>query len=208
MASDRWSGELRDPKTDHRLVLHSDEPFDLRQIDLGDATPPEHWPPSEKRPDGVLIVDRGGTSYVCFVELKGLVDLDEQNYPAQAYAQCTAGARHFAPLDASHGAEHHAQWAARTDLPDAPPNARHEVLGVVLVQRSGSRAASRTASIAGKTLDLRVMQRSGPRKRVEMTVDEFLGELGLIAPPPPAPRPPPAPPRSPPRGRTRRGSAR
>lgn len=169
---------LEEPKTGHKLTLRSESLFELRTIDLGDRTPDLHWPPAAKRPDGVLIARRGDETIVCFIELKGNVDLDAENFPLRAYEQCMDGVRHFSPAE-PHGRIHHDQWNQGDDLPVDSPDAGHRVVGVVLVQRGGSRGRSATRPHAGKDVALFVVQKSGRRHHVDMTVDEFLANVAL-----------------------------
>lgn len=170
-------GVLTDPKTRQALQLTDATLFELRQLDV--ASPPkEFWPPNTKCPDGVLVAntERHGDC-VCFVELKGAVDLDEEEFPARAYAQLLAGVEHFAHAIA-HGAMHHEVWQSGTDLDVAGVTREHRIFGVVLTQRSGTRARARVVVCHGRIVNLVPLQRSGRRSQVSLTVPEFLDAIG------------------------------
>ncbi|MBN2493357.1 MAG: hypothetical protein JXR96_02100 [Deltaproteobacteria bacterium] len=144
----------------------------------------EHWGSASERPDGLLVADaaRGEPASICFVEIKGAIDPEEADRP---FEQIEAGVRHFHPD--THGREHHEQWSNGVDLPSAArgrrhieirPEADHDVRGIILTSRGGTRYPPRTIQLSGKDIPISVVQCSGSYGEVKCSLRELYRRAG------------------------------
>lgn len=178
-----YRAELVDPKTGMGVAFSSDSPIDVRRLD-DDVI----WGTSGKRPDGVLIAGGSSSGLVCFLELKGAIDPDDPDRP---FDQVLAGIDHFAPSKrtggtGTHGDEHHERFENQSDFASARkgrkeipifPDPDHVVAGAIFTSRGGTRHPPRVELRAGKTVRIVVVQRHGPRGRVECPLDELLAQI-------------------------------
>jgi hypothetical protein len=175
LRSGRHRGALEDPKTSQRIELSSDEPFVVHRFDEEDG----QW--NTGSPDGVMLAEVDGVSWVCFIELKGSADV------AKAFRQLEEAARHFAPEqrgggeNRTHGDDHHDRFGDRTDPLELMPARAHDVVGVFVTFRQLPRALPRTMSLAGKQVRLVAVQL--PKKHpnhAETTPRDLLRKAAVI----------------------------
>ena len=164
--------EIRDEGTKQSLVIDSDEPLAGYHLDVPEAG----WGAGEQHPDGVLVGELNGIGCVCFVELKGRFD-------KKAFRQLEGGARHFHPAGRgttipSHGAGHHDRWVAGTDPISVRPVLNHLVLGVVVVNRAGTRQLPNRVKIGKAWVALHVVQLSATRNQATTTFRKLLRAAG------------------------------
>jgi hypothetical protein len=171
-----FRGALVDPRSQQRLEFVGDDPFVVISLDHSTV----EWD-TGKRPDGVLIVELDGVTWVCFVEMKG--KLREE----RAFAQLKGGAEHFGPSSRaggrrSHGDEHHDAWAAAKDLVSPLPSKGHRVIGLFVTFRAVARIPPRPpALVAGRPIAMRAV--NVPKKkpnRAEIDPRKLLREAGVL----------------------------
>jgi len=130
VASGAYRGAIVDRRTNQRLEFAGDDPFVAITLDDNSV----EWN-TGKKPDGVLIVDIDGITWVCFIEMKGISDTE------RAFQQLEGGARHFCPNGRSggartHGDEHHDAWTAGEDKLHVMPTNDHRTIGVFVTFRA------------------------------------------------------------------------
>lgn len=91
-----------------------------------------------KRPEGAFITRlHTGEWWVVFIEMKNIDTVDTRSSAAEKFVRAVD---HFCKSgSASHGADHHRQWAAGSDPIPNLPASNHQVGAVMLVTRSGAR---------------------------------------------------------------------
>lgn len=188
-----WRVELRDLKTHQALFVVHDEPLaaywfvDPEQqaaaatLGIGLLA----WTVDERRPDGVLIGERDGVSWVCFVELKSSLEHKDprKQVPAEhALDQVAGSAKHFHPSPRSHGRIHHDRFADRSDPLEVVPEMGHRVVGVVVAFRRVPRPPPRRALDLGTAkVPLRVVHLAMSRdNRVETTFTDLLRSASVL----------------------------
>jgi hypothetical protein len=177
----RWTGDLQERKGGVTLQVDGDRPFALHLLD--DA----RIAMAGKRCDGVLIAETSGPGLVCFLELKGTIEVDQADQP---FEQIQGAVEHFA-VSKPHGRRHHDRWRDGEDLPTYPRGrgaprplgveADHSVGGAVIVVRGGTRVLPRIVEVGGRSIFVAVLQRHGARGRVMMALEELEDVLMLSA---------------------------
>lgn len=163
------------------LVVTSDEPLVAYQLD----DPSVKWPAGVRKPEGVLIGDLDGQSYVVFVELKASDDpvKGKKGKTVDAAEQLQSIIEHFHPYsrsggEYSHGDEHHDQWSRGDDELEVMPRAEHAVVALALFRR----LLVRTPPIVKRVGDREVIQVFAPfhgasRNRLERSFRELLSHV-------------------------------
>ncbi|HYO51468.1 hypothetical protein [Archangium sp.] len=164
------------------LVVTSDEPLVAYQLD-----DPEHltWPEGIRKPEGVLIGELDGQSYVVFVELKASDDPEKgkKGKMVDATEQLQSMIEHFHPYGRSggrrrHGDEHHDRWRSEEDVLEVMPKREHAVVGLALFRRLGGRTPPVVQRVGGRD----VIQVFAPfhgalRNRLERSFRELLSHI-------------------------------
>lgn len=170
-----WEGTLESGPT--KLTVRGDQPFALYPLDddalMGRA----------KKCDGLLVTEKPPPGGTCFIELKGAIDPQDPDRP---FEQIQSSIDRFAPLPGGtrHGEARHVQWRSGEDLPDAPRKrgsqrtelavaAQHNVTGVIVTSRGGTRYQPRWITVAGRNVLISILQRHGTYGRVEVDVNEL-----------------------------------
>jgi hypothetical protein len=163
------------------LVVTSDEPLVAYQLD----DPSVAWPHGVRKPEGVLIGDLDGRSYVVFVELKASDDPNKgkKGKEVDAAEQLQSIIEHFHPYSRSggayrHGDEHHDRWSRGDDALEVMPKADHSVVALALFRRLMVRAPP----IVQRVGDREVIQVFAPfhgasRNRLELRFRELLRHI-------------------------------
>jgi hypothetical protein len=163
------------------LVVTSDEPLVAYQLD----DPSVEWPDSVRKPEGVLIGDLDGQSYVVFVELKASDDplKGKKGKTVDAAEQLQSIIEHFHPYRRSggaysHGDEHHDQWSSGDDELEVMPRPEHAVVALALFRR----LVVRTPPIVQRVGDREVIQVFAPfhgasRNQLKRTFRELLSHI-------------------------------
>ncbi len=175
LRSGRHRAALVEPKTGQRIELSSDEPVVVYRFDEEDG----QWETGS--PDGVMIAQVDGASWVCFLELKGSAAFEK------AFQQLEKAAIHFAPAargsggSRTHGDEHHDHFANGTDALEVVPAGNHAVVGVFVTFRQLPRVLPKTVSLAGKEVRIIAIQLTKRHpNRAETTPRELLRKAGVI----------------------------
>lgn len=161
--------------------------------------PGTHFWPGDKSPDGLLLIRTPkGESFVCFIELKSGKHPDW----SEARDQMEMGVSHFAPFRHhafleqrkgqetkerglfSHGDKHHERWQANSDPLPVPISGEHEVICLVVTQRSIGRRSphfhpGRPLLVCGKRVRFAVVE--VPRKNTPIAVDELLRKASIYS---------------------------
>jgi hypothetical protein len=171
-----YRGAIVDPRTNQRLELQGDDRFVVYTLDDAIVT----WG-AGKKPDGILIVDIDGRTWVCFIEIKGKLDSE------RAFAQLTSGAEHFCPGQRSggnrtHGDEHHDNWTNGLDDLRVMPGSDHRTIGVFVTPRMLPVTPPRPPkTIGGRAFPVRAVQVSKEKpNRARISPRELLRKTGLL----------------------------
>jgi hypothetical protein len=163
------------------LVVTSDEPLVAYQLDDSNLK----WPDGVRKPEGVLLGELDGQSYVVFVELKASDDPDKgkKGKMVDATEQLQSMIEHFHPYgrfggSRRHGDEHHDRWRDGEDLLEVMPRSDHRVVGLALFRRLGVR----TPPVLRRVGDREVIQvfalfHGALRNRLERSFRELLSHV-------------------------------
>lgn len=175
--------EIADERSEQVIAIESDKP--LAGYNLEAVT----WAEGERHPDGVVIGEHDGMTWVCFIELKTSMKqkTDKQDPSERAFSQLAGGVSHFHPVGrgttgASHGAEHHDAWTRGIDHLDVMPAKDHRVLGIAVGFRQVPRPPPTTVvNVGTMRVRLAAVQISGSeRNRATTTFDHLLRRAGAI----------------------------
>ncbi len=167
---------LAEPQTAQKLVFINSHAVAYRLRENVDF-----WP-GDRSPDGVVIGEYEGRTWVCFVEMK----TSSQSTPsAHAWRQLEMGVTHFAPSVPcnglrTHGDSHHDRWARGRDALEVQPDEAHCVAAVKVLWRHGSRPRPKIKQVCGKKVRFVVVGLSlkGKLQR-EITFEEFCRKATL-----------------------------
>jgi hypothetical protein len=166
---------LVEPKTGQRIELSSDEPVVVYRFDEEDG----QWETGS--PDGVMIAQVDGASWVCFLEMKGSAAFEK------AFQQLEKAAIHFAPVERgsggprTHGDDHHDGFENGADALEVLPASDHAVIGLFVTFRQLPRPLPKTMSLAGKEVRIVAVQLTKQHpNRAETTPRELLRKAGMI----------------------------
>ncbi|MHB8419862.1 MAG: hypothetical protein ACYDCL_17440 [Myxococcales bacterium] len=166
--------ELIDHQSQQRLVIRSQKPLAMFDLERGNGN---CWQ-QKSHPDGVVIGEARGKTWVCFVELKS-------STKKKAFQQIEKAVRHFHPEGRGtrarkHGAEHHDHWVSRKDRLPFLPSANHPVVGLCVVNGNGTRGLPTGGMmVRGTRIPFRFVQFNSRTPRVEPTFDDLLRKAGL-----------------------------
>jgi len=179
----RYAVQLDGGRSGQVLVVTSDEPLVAYQLDH----PSVAWPHGIRKPEGVLIGELDGRSYVVFIELKASDDPDKgkKGKVVDADEQLRSIIEHFHPYGRSgearrHGDEHHDRWSDGEDELEVMPSPEHAVVALALFRR----LVARTPPIVRRVGSREVIQVFAPfhgasRNILERTFRELLRHVTL-----------------------------
>ncbi|HVG60733.1 MAG TPA: hypothetical protein VNA24_19405, partial [Hyalangium sp.] len=173
-----YAVQLEGGRSGQVLVVTSDEPLVAYQLD----DPSVEWPEGVRKPEGVLIGDLDGQSYVVFIELKASDDPEKgkKGKAVDAAEQLQSIIEHFHPYSRSggtygHGDEHHDRWSSGDDELEVMPQREHAVVTLALFRR----LVARTPPAIQRVGDREVIRVFAPfhgasRNHLERTFRELL----------------------------------
>jgi hypothetical protein len=163
------------------LVVTSDEPLVAYQLD----DPSVEWPEGVRKPEGVLIGELDGQSYVVFIELKASDDPEKgkKGKVVDAAEQLQSIIEHFHPYSRSggaygHGDEHHDRWSNGDDELEVMPRREHAVVALALFRRLVARTPPVVQRVGGReVIQVFAPFHGASRNQLERTFRELLSHV-------------------------------